>query len=806
MAELAERLQAALGAGYRVERELGGGGMSRVFVAEELELGRKVVVKVLPPEMALGVNADRFRREIQLSASLQHPHIVPLLAAGHSADLVWYTMPLIEGESLRAKLAREGELPVPEAVRLLRDVADALAYAHQHGVVHRDIKPDNVLLTGQHAVVTDFGVAKAITTAAGATSLTSVGLALGTPAYMAPEQATGSAQVDHRADIYALGSVAYELLTGRPPFLETTPEATLAAHVTQTPEPLTRHRAAVPGAVSAVVMRCLEKKAADRWQSSAELHAQLEALATPSGGMAPTGAVPALVARFGGRSARRVWAAAAALVMLAVLAYGAARLVGGRGAGRSVAVLTFERLSSDTGDTYLAEGLADGISTALGQVPRLTVASRTAVRRIPNAAQLEPAQLGERLRAAHLVSGTIQRAAGRLQVTVELVNARTGEQVWTARYDTTATDVLGVQAEIAEAVARNVAGRLLPAERRDLARRPTTDPVAYDHFLRGNRLAAGYDASNLPRALAEYDAALRIDTGFTAAWAAIADLYRAALNWGWLLPGLPAETLLARGNAAADRALRRDSVLAIAWRARAGLLGFEPRASPDSVVAALRRAIRLDPADLMSYEELETVLRRRGHFDESREVLQRLLRLDPRYAEATNDLALIALEFRSYREATSWLDSTVAVDPGNWLGLTLRAYAKIGLGDTSGAVRDAEMVNRLAPPDAVQAVAAVSAIEAMTGGRTQAAARIEPRLVAAERQDSVWVRDGYNLAQAAIALGWHDRAIRILEKTRPCGPWLWSYLILPSFDPIRSDPRFRKIIDKARPPGAQDPV
>jgi serine/threonine-protein kinase len=294
------RLQAALGDTYRIERELGGGGMSHVFVAEEVALGRQVVVKVLPPEMGAGVNAERFRREIQLAASLQHPHIVPLLSAGHSDDLVWYTMPLIEGESLRTRLAREGELPVPEAVRLLRDVADALAYAHQHGVVHRDIKPDNVLISGQHAVVTDFGVSKAITAATGESSLTSIGVALGTPAYMSPEQAAAEPKVDHRADVYALGAMAYEMLTGAPPFSGDS-QAVLAAHVTRAPEAVTARRAAVPAALGALVMRCLEKKAADRWQSASELHQQLEVMATPSGGMTPTGAVPATQGPVGSR-------------------------------------------------------------------------------------------------------------------------------------------------------------------------------------------------------------------------------------------------------------------------------------------------------------------------------------------------------------------------------------------------------------------------------------------------------------------------------------------------------------------------
>ncbi len=290
MGDLLARLQSALGDAYRIEKELGGGGMSRVFVAVETELGRRVVIKVLAPELAAGVSVDRFKREIQLAASLQHPHIVPLLAAGQAEELLFYTMPLIEGESLRAKLAREGTLPISDTVRMLRDVADALAYAHKRGVAHRDIKPDNVLLSNHHAVVTDFGVAKALSESTDKNALTSAGVALGTPAYMAPEQAAADPHMDHRCDIYAVGALAYEMLTGRPPFTGTTPQAVLAAHLSEQPAPVTRHRATVPRALAEVVMRCLEKNPADRWQTAEELVHLLEAMATPSGGLTPTGA------------------------------------------------------------------------------------------------------------------------------------------------------------------------------------------------------------------------------------------------------------------------------------------------------------------------------------------------------------------------------------------------------------------------------------------------------------------------------------------------------------------------------------
>ncbi|MDH5642888.1 MAG: protein kinase [Gemmatimonadota bacterium] len=292
MSELLDRLQSVVGNKYEIEHELGGGGMSRVFVAHETELGRKVVIKVLPPEMGLGVNQDRFRREIQLAAKLQHPHVVPLLTAGSDGDLLFYVMPLIEGESLRAKLAREGELPVGEALKILRDVADALSYAHRNQVVHRDIKPDNILLSDGHALVTDFGVAKAVSESTGEQSLTSMGIALGTPAYMSPEQAAANPQIDHRADIYSLGALAYEMLCGRPPFSGGTAQSILAAHVTQAPDAPVVHRKTLPEALNQLVLRCLAKLPADRWQRADELKSQFESMATPSGGMTPTGTQP----------------------------------------------------------------------------------------------------------------------------------------------------------------------------------------------------------------------------------------------------------------------------------------------------------------------------------------------------------------------------------------------------------------------------------------------------------------------------------------------------------------------------------
>ena len=317
--DLRDELKAALGELYSIEAELGGGGMSRVFLAEETALGRRVVVKVLPHELTGGVNVDRFRREIMLAAQLQHPHIVTLLATGQVAGVPYFTMPYEEGRSLRQHLQDNGRLPIGETVGLLGDVAKALAYAHDRGVIHRDIKPDNVLLCGGAAIVTDFGIAKAVVDSRDTTpnslrnTLTQAGMSVGTPTYMAPEQAAADPDVDHRADIYAFGIMAYEMLSGRPPFYDLSPRKLLAAHLSVPPLPILSLRPDTPPALAALVMRCLEKEPADRPQHASELARVLEIVST--GHEHPTHARAA-----DGTLARRLGLGLGALVAVAILA------------------------------------------------------------------------------------------------------------------------------------------------------------------------------------------------------------------------------------------------------------------------------------------------------------------------------------------------------------------------------------------------------------------------------------------------------------------------------------------------------
>ena len=317
-------LKEALRERYLLERELGQGGMATVYLARDLRHDRLVAVKVLRPELAATLGSERFLQEIATAARFQHPHILPLLDSGDAGGFLYYVMPYVEGESLRGRLARQGELPIHEAVKILAEVCDALAYAHARGVVHRDIKPDNVLLSGRHALVTDFGVAKALSEATGRQQLTTAGVALGTPAYMAPEQAAAEPNIDHRVDIYALGVLGYELVSGRPPFTGRTAQEVLAAHITQKPQPLCARRVACPPELESVILRCLEKLPADRWQSADELLAELEPLATPSGGTTPTATRPTPAVAAAPRRAWGLWLGALA-VLLGVA--GAAALV-----------------------------------------------------------------------------------------------------------------------------------------------------------------------------------------------------------------------------------------------------------------------------------------------------------------------------------------------------------------------------------------------------------------------------------------------------------------------------------------------
>jgi serine/threonine-protein kinase len=409
--------------------------MATVYLARDLKHARPVALKVLRPELASAMGGDRFPREIKIVAQLAHPHILPLHDSGELGGFLFYVMPFVDGESLREKLKREDRLPLPEAVRILREVTDALAYAHGRGIVHRDIKPDNVMLSGRHALVTDFGVAKAVS-AASADRLTTVGLALGTPSYMSPEQAMGETDLDHRSDIYSVGAMAYEMLTGEPPFGRATAQAILSAHVLDTPEDVTARRPDVPPVLGDLIMRCLAKKQADRWQSAEDMLPILEGAVTPSGGLTPTATRPIRVTRGTGKAGPRRTAilrvaGAAGLVLAGLGAWWALGAESVPGPER-MAVLPITDISGSDGQ--LVTVMHNQLIVSLGQIPGVTVAPISAME-VYRTAPKPAAEMARELKVGAILEGNVFRAGQRLRVTLQLTNPRTIEQIWSRSLD-----------------------------------------------------------------------------------------------------------------------------------------------------------------------------------------------------------------------------------------------------------------------------------------------------------------------------------------------------------------------------------
>ncbi len=485
-ADLRAQLQTALGDAYTIERELGGGGMSRVFLATETGLTRSVVVKILTPELAAEVSAERFAREVKLAARLQQANIVPLLSAGQANGLPWYSMPYVRGESLRAKLSSGQLVPITDALHILRDVARALAFAHGEGVAHRDIKPENILLSGGAAVVTDFGIAKALTTSrtqesAGSSTITQMGASIGTPAYMAPEQVAGDPNVDHRADIYAWGVVAWELVGGKHPFAgKATAQGMLAAHLAETPAPLTSIRPDVPPALSDLVARCLEKDPAKRPQSANELLTSLDQVNSTSGARAAV-AVPR---RF---SMRPIAVGVAVILAVAGGWFVTHRSTAGTtagGVGTSLAVLPFASVGSDTANEYFAEGMADELTTELAKVSglRLAAASSAAAYRNKTA---DVREVGKALNVATVLQGTVRREGTRMRVSAQLSNAADGLVMWSNSYEREVKDVFAVQDELTRDITNALRVTLAGGASGTRPIQDTTDIETYDLYLRG---------------------------------------------------------------------------------------------------------------------------------------------------------------------------------------------------------------------------------------------------------------------------------------------------------------------------------
>ena len=534
-----DRLAAALTDRYRLDRQVGAGGMATVYLAEDTKHHRQVAVKVLRPELAANLGAERFLREIEIAAGLHHPHILALYDSGGSGDLLYYVMPFMQGQSLRERMTAAGALPIDEAVRILREVADALEYSHQQGVVHRDIKPENVLLASAHAMVTDFGIAKAVSES-GAAGLTATGMSLGTPTYMAPEQAMADPGINHRVDIYALGVMAYEMLAGRAPFLGTNPQQVVAGHLTQKPDALSVHRSTVTPALEAVVMRCLEKNPADRWQSAAELLRALDAAGTPSGSHAA--AAPVSAAAPAARSSRRRntliggGVASVALVVAALAWFGqegrAGTLLGDDVLAQDDLVLVAE-FQNRTSDSTLAETVTDAVRVELQQSRVVQVMSQRAMwdglRRmelghdaaLPDSSVRE---LAEREGAKAYVVGDIARIGGGYQLTARVLATQGGAEALTVRATAASeSELIGAVGDLGKSLRRGIGESLRSVSAAPpLAKVSTASLPALRAYMAGGRAENDGDRS---RAIVLAKQALALDSSFAAAWSLLYVLY-----------------------------------------------------------------------------------------------------------------------------------------------------------------------------------------------------------------------------------------------------------------------------------------
>jgi serine/threonine-protein kinase len=793
--ELLDQLQHALRDRYVVERELGRGGMAFVFLGRERRYERPVAIKVLDPSIATSVGAERFLREIQITAQLQHTHIVPLLDSGEANGLLYSVMTYVEGETLRDRLISRGRLPVGEAVTLTLEVVDALDYAHRRGVIHRDIKPENILISNGHAVVTDFGVARAIGLAGGAT-LTGQGFPIGTAAYMSPEQATAVSPVDGRSDLYSLGCVLYEMLAGRMAFTGPNLKSILTQQVTADPPLVHVSGPGVPPSLVAVVRRALAKKPEDRYQTAAEMAEalreslpELPRVSTATPAVAP--AVPESEGAGRWANAGR-WILPAAAVALVALAFtfvfpqrrGQPNPPPAEGAyTASVAVLPFDNLSGDSADEYFSEGLTEEIIAQLAQVDSLKVISRTSVMALKGSNLTLP-QIAETLGVRHVVEGSVRRLGTKVRVSAELIEARTDAHLWSGTVEGNLADSFRVQEEIA----RKVSGQLLNSIR---GMRPMTSgsmpsqSAAFDMVLRGRYLLDRRTAESLAGALSAFEDAVRTDSTYAAAFAGLSTANSVWVYYGYR--GEPNGYLAsARALQFAERAIALDPKLAEAHHAYADALALA-KAPDDQVLSELREAQRLAPGSAPVQVSLAFALAKSGRYEEAIVQAQRALALDPLSTPLRHSLIVLALGGRQYDLAFNEAKRARSFSPGDPIPVVLQAYALLLRGEAG----------RCATLD-LGPWAAVRAMCLGTMGRIGEAKALSDSLAARLRAGEYRLTHQY--ADMAAYYAWQgdvDHALEWLDRSAHVTPTMNFWQIESGlFDRVRRDPRFAAELTK----------
>ncbi|MEO5616894.1 MAG: protein kinase [Candidatus Eisenbacteria bacterium] len=787
--ELLELLTRALADGYRVERELGEGGMAVVFLAEDLKHHRRVAIKVLKPELSAILGSERFAREIEIAARLQHPHILPLHDSGQAGGLFYYVMPFVEGESLQSRLARERQLPIDVALQITREIGQALQYAHDHGVIHRDIKPGNIMLSGGHAVVTDFGIARAVD-AATPERLTLTGMTVGTAHYMSPEQAGGAA-VDGRSDQYSLACTAYEMLIGQPPFTGSSYQAVIARHSLDPVPSLRVVRPAVPPALEEAILRALAKVPADRFASTREF---LDAVAPrESETRAQTVLAAARSPMRNQGTPRVIRRLAIALGMGVLVAAGAWWLVAGPFAGRghigaravtAVAVFPFKNLASGPDSSYLGNGMTEGLIADLAGIGSLKVIAATSGL-VAQESEQSLGRLASELGVGAVVEGSVQRTGDNVRVIVRFLSAPDSLVLLAGDYQCQLGELPDLQRKITIAITKSIKAQLKSAERSRLDVRREVNQRAYETYLRGR---FHLEQNELEQARALFEQASRIAPNWAPSYVGLANYYTAL---PFSSDVSPAE-VLPKARAALIQALALDETLPEAHATNAHIRAYyewDWRAAEQE----FRRALELRPNYADAYFSYGRFLASRRRLDEAIAQLDRAADLDPLAPGLQANRALLDYFAGRYDAAAGQLREILKRDStdvtAQW-GLAL-VVEQQGRPDESIAILErlsGSSLNRKSSLGHAYAMA----------GKTARARSVLSVLHAEAARGYV---PSYYFALVLAGLGQRDQALRYLERAYDERSTVLAYLMIdPRLASLRDDPRF---VTLARKLGAQ---
>ena len=692
------RLKAALAEHYRIDRELGRGGMAVVYLAHDLRHDRPVALKVLHPELAQTLGTDRFLREIKLAARLQHPHIVSVHDSGEvragseGGGCLWFTMPYIEGESLRDRLRRERQLPIEESVRITREVALALDFAHRHGIIHRDIKPENILLLEGNALVADFGIGRALDAASTDDQITNTGFAVGTPAYMSPEQTMAQRDIDGRTDVYSLGVVLYEMLAGEPPFAGPTAQAIVAKRMTGEVPSLRRLRPSVPERLERVVLTALAPIPADRFATPGRFAEALSTAAGPPPSIAATDAARPAETTVAAASRRRPAIPAWLTVVLGLLVtatlgmlvWQRSRHESASAGTKMLAVLPFKNMGA-AGDQYFADGLTEEITSRLASVSELGVVSRTSADQYKGSSK-SLRQIGQELGVGYVLEGSVRwekspDGSSRVRVTPQLIRVTDDRHLWADRYDAELADVFQVQSSIAEQVTSAMNLALDPTEKRTINERPTANTEAYDFYLRGLEYGnRGPEREDVRNSIEMFRRAVALDSNFAQAWAKLSS-GRSSEYWFFYDRS---EAALSEAKAAADRALRLRPDLAEPHVAL-GYYYYWGKLDYDRALQQLALARERQPNNADLFMATAAVQRRQGRWAEAVASFEKAVQLDPRSTDAIGNLAETYILVHQYDLGTRASDQAISIGPDIPYAHWMKINALVGRNDPEQA-------------------------------------------------------------------------------------------------------------------------